>query len=95
MELYTYLHMGGEVEKVVLMDIEGKSPEQLRLTLARFDARKANCFKPNDRQRLMGVIEAGYGDLHAFNVEVRLLLSPRGDAAPTEEARPRAAELNA
>ena len=76
MELYTYLHMGGSVERVELMDIEGKTPEQLQHTLASFDAHKASCFKPNDKQRLLGVIEAGYGDLHAFNMEVRWLLQP-------------------
>ena len=77
MELYTFLHMGGSAERVRLIDIdddkEGSKDERLR-ALARFDAGKAECFLPNDRERLLGVIEAGYGDLGAFNVEVRRLL---------------------
>ena len=85
MELYTYMHTGGEVERIVLMDIEGKTPEQLRNTLARFDALKASCFKTTDREKLLGVIEAGYGDLRAFNMEVRSLLGPV--APPSRIAR--------
>ena len=78
MELYTFLHVGGRAKDVLLMDIdddkEGSQEERLRAAIARFDAGKAQCFLPNDRERLLGVIEAGYGDLGAFNVEVRRLL---------------------
>ena len=78
MELYTFLHVGGRAKDVLLMDIdddkEGSQEERLRAAVDRFDAGKAQCFLPNDRERLLGVIEAGFGDLGAFNVEVRRLL---------------------
>ena len=85
--------MGGKREAILTFELGDAA--DVRATLGKFDASKARCFLTKDRERLLAVIEAGYGDLHAFNVEVRLLLSPRGDTAPTEEARPRDADLNA
>ena len=42
--------------------------------IARFDVRHACCFKRTDRDRLLTVIEIGFGGLDAFNEVLRLLL---------------------
>jgi len=49
------------------------SREQLRA----FDASQAQCFKPEDRDRLLGIIEAGYGDFDEFNAIVRGVFEKR------------------
>ena len=49
-------------------------------SLTTFDAGKAQCFLPSDRQRLLAVIEAGFGDFRPFNLIVRSLLAT--DQAP-------------
>ena len=39
--------------------------------MERFDAGKATCFLPVDRQKLLAVIEAGFGSFAPFNTIVR------------------------
>jgi len=42
-----------------------------------FDAAKAQCFKNSDRERLLAVIEAAFGDCTEFNKSARNLLTTR------------------
>ena len=58
-------------------------------SLAAFDARSADCFKEADRERLLGVIEAGFSDFDEFNALVRRAIwarLPDEDAAAYWEA---------
>ena len=50
-----------------------------RLTkeFATFDAGKAQCFLAKDRERLLAVIEAGFGDFYDFNRVARSLFASR------------------
>ena len=84
MELFTFIQMGGERERITVRElIEGA-----RSGLATFDAAKAKCFLPKDKQKLLSVIEAGFGDLRPFNRVVRAILKERIDEAD-KEFRPR------
>ena len=49
--------------------------EDVRRSLQRFDAAKAKCFLAADRQRLLAVIETGFGNFAPFNSLVRSLFS--------------------
>ena len=49
-----------------LMDVEAM--------IATFDANKARCFLEHDRERLLAVVEAGFGDIYAFNQSVKALM---------------------
>ena len=44
---------------------------------ASFDARNCSCFIEEDRQRLLGVIESGFGSMAAFNESVRSIFPAR------------------
>ena len=44
---------------------------------ATFDAGKAQCFLTKDRERLLAVIEAGFGDFYDFNRVARSLFASR------------------
>ena len=44
---------------------------------ATFNAGKAQCFLASDREHLLAVIEAGFGDFHDFNRVARNLLASR------------------
>ena len=44
---------------------------------ATFDAGKARCFLASDREHLLAVIEAGFGDFYDFNRVARNLLASR------------------
>ena len=76
MELFTFTSMGGATERVVIkrLDLDEAADgfsaltDQLCLT---FDVTEATCFRVSDKQRLLAVIEAGYGDTALFNKEVR------------------------
>lgn len=44
---------------------------------ATFNAAKAECFKQEDRQKLLAVIEAGFGNFDEFNTGVREIFKLR------------------
>ena len=75
--------MGGSVERIEVLFIADprKDPAQaqaeLTATFENFDAAKAECFLPKDRERLLAVIEAGFGDVREFNKIVRRIFAGR------------------
>ena len=71
-ELFTFLRMGGEPELIRVIEIAGKNEDvNVRGALNRFDAATAKCYREGDRQRLLAVVEAGFGDFDGFNRIVR------------------------
>ena len=68
MELFTFLQMGGALERIDVRRL-GDDQNVLR-QLARFDASVAQCFKNEDRQRLLGIIESAFGSFVDFNASV-------------------------
>ena len=67
MELFIFLRMGGARS---LIDVK-LLREDAFANMERFDAGKATCFLPVDRQKLLAVIEAGFGSFTPFNTIVR------------------------
>ena len=74
MELFVFLQMGGSLERVTALALPGKEVQQ---ELATFDAAKAQCFKQEDRERLLGIVEGAFGDFGAFNMKVRKIFAKR------------------
>ena len=76
MEIFTFLIMGGHASRIVLLPIAkddesaAPTPSEAMGFFSNFDVRNAYCFQPEDRQRLLGVIEAGYGGYDGFNQQV-------------------------
>ena len=84
MELFTWLQMGGHSERVSVRTCgEGN---QLEEQLTTFDASRARCFKPDERQRLLGIIEEAFGDFGAFNAAVRTVFAERGFTGASAKA---------
>ena len=50
---------------------------KVRLAFTSFDAAQAQCFKVEDRDHLLGVIEHGFGSFDAFNAVARKMLAER------------------
>ena len=75
MEIFTLLRMGGRPERIEVNMIMHKDPAEAKTELKKqfseFDAAKAQCFKQEDRQKLLAVIEAGFGNFDEFNTGVR------------------------
>ena len=72
-ELFVWLRVGGSKERIKVAHL-GSGTETAAL-FASFDATKARCFKPKDRQHLLAVIEAGFGDCVPFNKCVKELFA--------------------
>ena len=77
-----WLRVGGAKEKIKVAHMRGGEMQSL---FAQFDAGKAKCFKPKDRQHLLAVIESGFGDLLPFNKVIKTIMA---DAAMKEAVRP-------
>ena len=71
------MRMGGRAERIQIMMIAHPDANQAeaKLLLERqfesFDAAQALCFRQDDRQQLLAVIESGFGDCKEFNKNVR------------------------
>ena len=53
--------------------------------LATFDALQAQCYKSEERQRLLGIIEEAFGDFNVFNAAVRSILTQRSQVVAVEK----------
>ena len=75
--------MGGDQDRVEIHLIAHPDDDQtearrlLTVQFATFDAGKAQCFLASDREHLLAVIEAGFGDFEDFNRIARTLLATR------------------
>ena len=75
--------VGGAQERVEIHLIAHPDDDQtearrlLTEQFATFDAGKAQCFLASDREHLLAVIEAGFGDFYDFNRVARNLLASR------------------
>ena len=88
-ELFTWLQMGGAAERVRVSPLP---PEEgaavgvsLDTQLATFDALQAQCYKSEERQRLLGIIEEAFGDFKVFNAAVRSILTQRSQVVAVEK----------
>ncbi len=57
-----------------------------------FNAQHARCFLEEDRERLLGIIEEGFGDYAAFNILVRGALLERSRKSGAQRALQAAVE---
>ena len=63
--------MGGDRERITVLPLSGDATT----SIAKFHAARAQCTISRDRERLLAVIEAGFGDLKPFDDIVRHILS--------------------
>jgi hypothetical protein len=69
-ELFVFVTMGGKLEDVEVIILSETPEEQTKIieSFDTFDARLANCFDPADANRLLEMIEAGFGKCVANRV---------------------------
>ena len=67
-ELFVFLRMGGEKERIRVLELGGVD---VRGALNRFDAAHAKCFLVEDQERLLAIVEAGFGSLAPFSALIR------------------------
>ena len=77
------VQVGGDQKRVEIHLIAHPDDDQtearrlLTEQFSTFDAGKAQCFLASDREHLLAVIEAGFGDFDDFNRVARNLLASR------------------
>ena len=74
-QVFTFMHMGGTPECMEVRMIGNAS----QLLTEGFNAAEAQCFKEEDKQKMIAVIESSFGDIRAFNKEVRNKVAPEVD----------------
>ena len=67
-ELFVFLHCGGDRERIRVLEFGGVD---VRVALNRFRAQEAKCFLKEDQERLLAVVESGFGSLAPFNALIR------------------------
>ena len=83
MEIFVFLHMGGSLDRITIEiiahpdTVDTDARQLLTAQFACFDAAKAQCFKVEDREKLLAVIEAAFGDFREFNQCVRDVFAER------------------
>lgn len=93
-QIFTFLFMGGKLDRIEIHALSASEAAQasstdtrhgldsLKEQFANFDAAQAQCFLPEDKHRLLAVVEAGFGDFKEFNRRVRTAFAERLDATP-------------
>ena len=71
------MRRGGSPDNIVVYRLGGS--DKIREALAKFDGLKAKCYFPRDREKLLAVVEAGYGDMEPFNKQVRHILDKNSE----------------
>ena len=69
--------MGGSVNRIVVLPIDMANAEEAKLMFDSIDVIESKCYLESDRQRLLGVIEHGFGDFTGFNDIVRHVFRER------------------
>jgi hypothetical protein len=98
MEIFTFVYMGGNIERVTFVPLTATKAEsttsgdrttssaahrhqreQLADGFRTFDASHAKCANPEDRDRLLGIVESACGSLDAFSSIVRETFAPQAE----------------
>lgn len=79
MEIFTFVHMGGDEGGIDLFLLlregrEHEDREAIREQIDNFDALQCECFDSHDKERMLFIIRTAYSDIHYFNLAVREIL---------------------
>ena len=93
MELFTALQMGRKADSISLVLIGGESfgstsLDAVRASFREFKGERAECFKRDDKERLLAVVEGAFGDFKTFNAIVRGVFEARQRSAATNRRGP-------
>eukprot|EP00929_Paragymnodinium_shiwhaense_P049704 TRINITY_DN2504_c0_g1_i5.p1 TRINITY_DN2504_c0_g1~~TRINITY_DN2504_c0_g1_i5.p1 ORF type:complete len:525 (+),score=99.37 TRINITY_DN2504_c0_g1_i5:178-1752(+) len=79
MELFTFFHMGGKMEQLQFIPLqrfgyEADDQEAIMSTFDKFDVRSCECAFADDKQNILAIIDAAFGDMQDFNKAVRTIV---------------------
>eukprot|EP00928_Gymnodinium_smaydae_P028448 TRINITY_DN21698_c0_g1_i2.p1 TRINITY_DN21698_c0_g1~~TRINITY_DN21698_c0_g1_i2.p1 ORF type:complete len:619 (+),score=96.70 TRINITY_DN21698_c0_g1_i2:101-1858(+) len=91
MELFTFVHMGGDVSQITLVRLLRRGREKrdtwaIQRSVDEFDSEQCDCSVREDKEKMLDVIEVAFGDTDGFNVTIRQLLSQLSCCSSDEES---------
>merc|ERR1712048_1213260 len=75
-EIFTWVHMGGKVDRIRLVPLirsghEHEDEAAIREACDHFDAEQCECSEADDKHRMLTIIYAAFGGMIGFNNAVR------------------------
>merc|ERR1712066_918250 len=82
-ELFTFVHMGGQVSNIDVLPLlrhERREEDRraLATAIATFGAGSCECHNPEDKETMLVMIKTAFSDMEAFNAVVRSILGKFG-----------------
>merc|ERR1712048_1378747 len=82
-EIFTFVHMGGKMDRIRLLPLirsghEHEDEAAIRGALDHFDAEQCECIDADDKNRMLTIIYAAFGDMIGFNNAVRDIIEQAG-----------------
>lgn len=82
-ELFTFVHMGGDVSKIRVVMVARKEEEAqdmqaINKSIANFRAEQCSCLFASDKERMISMIMAAFGDMDSFDTAVRAVIDGAG-----------------
>jgi hypothetical protein len=75
-EVFTFLKMGGTLDRVTILHIE-MSEMEASIMFRDIDIVRSKCFLESDKQKLLGIVEYGFGNANLFNEVIRDMFKSR------------------
>jgi len=83
MELFTFIHSGGNVPRVTIeylsndteAQLNDEDDDEIRQQIKTFDAASCQCFSAADKKKMLPIMTAAFGSMDRFNIAVRSLLT--------------------
>jgi hypothetical protein len=69
--------MGGSIQRITIIPIGIADSTEARSLFANADVSKCKCYLEADRQRLLGIVERGFGSFAAFNQMIQVMFQTR------------------
>ena len=77
MEVFVFLKMGGSIQRITIIPIELRDEKTAREKFEEVDVSECKCYVDKDRQKLLGIVEKGFGSYEAFNKAFRNVFDQR------------------
>lgn len=76
-EEFTFLKMGVSTDRITLVPIDVDEEQNLETLFDHVDVSQSKCYKEGDRQRLLAIVQTGFGNFEQFNGIIRNVFRDR------------------
>jgi len=82
-ELFAYVHIGGSIDRIEFRPVlrkgqEGADMGAIKDAFRSFDAAQCSCAIPEDKEKMLGIVEAAFGEVQHFNTVVQAIMDTAG-----------------